>query len=268
MREATFDGHLGRKVAIDLCAGCNGIWFDGMESHQLTPGATLALFKQMGEAVAEANRPLGARKACPRCQAPLTREIDKQRSTTFEAFRCPAGHGRYMTFGAFLRAKNFVRDLTPVEVAELRRHVQSVKCTGCGAAVDVREHSACTFCRAPIAMIDPDQLQRTIAALQDREAMRPKPRGGQEPAPGRPDAAAAPRPGAAPDRAGLRRPGGAQPVDGLHRRRIVGPGRRRAVVDRVDPRESRRRVLTCRRSPSAAATWCASTRARRSGSAA
>jgi hypothetical protein len=80
-----------------------------------------------------------------------------------------------MTFGAFLRAKNFVRDLTVLEIAELRRHVQSVKCTGCGAAVDVREHSACTFCRAPIAMIDPDQLQRTIVALQEKEALRPKP---------------------------------------------------------------------------------------------
>jgi hypothetical protein len=77
-----------------------------------------------------------------------------------------------MTFGALLRAKNFVRDLTPAEVTELRRHVQSVKCTGCGAAVDVRQHSACTFCRAPIAMIDPDQLQRTVAELEAREARR------------------------------------------------------------------------------------------------
>ena len=172
MRESTFDGHHGRTVALDLCGGCNGIWFDGMESHQLTPGATLALFKEMGEAVAEANRPLGARKQCPRCQALLTGELDKQRTTTFEAFRCPAGHGRYLTFGAFLRAKNFIRDLTPSEVTELRRHVQSVKCTGCGAAVDVRTTSACAFCRAPIAMLDPDQLQRTIAELEAREARR------------------------------------------------------------------------------------------------
>jgi hypothetical protein len=56
-----------------------------------------------------------------------------------------------------------------------------VKCSGCGAAVDVREHSACTFCRAPIAMIDPDQLQRTIAALQEKEALRPKPVPGRSP---------------------------------------------------------------------------------------
>ena len=172
MRETAFDGHHGRTVALDLCGGCNGIWFDGMESHQLTPGATLALFKEMGEAVAEANRPLAARKQCPRCQALLIGELDKQRTTTFEAFRCPKGHGRYLTFGAFLRAKNFIRDLTPAEVAELRRHVQSVKCTGCGAAVDVRTTSACAFCRAPIAMIDPDQLQRTIAELEAREARR------------------------------------------------------------------------------------------------
>ena len=181
MQEATFDGHHGRRVALDLCAGCNGIWFDGMESHQLTPGATLALFRRMGEAVAEANRPLGARKACPRCTNPLKRELDKQRGTTFEAFRCPAGHGRYMTFGAFLRAKDFVRDLTTAEVEELRRHVRTVKCSGCGAAVDVRERSACEFCRAPIAMIDPEQLQRTIAALQDKETVRPKPVAGKGP---------------------------------------------------------------------------------------
>jgi Zn-finger nucleic acid-binding protein len=179
MREATFEGHHGRTVTLDLCAGCNGIWFDGMESHQLTPGATLALFKAMGAAVAEANRPLSPRKGCPRCRVVLVREVDKQRSTTFEAFRCPTGHGRYLTFSAFLRSKNFVRDLTPAEIDELRRHVQSVKCTGCGAAVDVRERSACSFCQAPIAIIDPDQLQRTIAALQDREALRPKPQPGK-----------------------------------------------------------------------------------------
>jgi hypothetical protein len=181
MREAAFDGHHGRRLVLDLCPGCNGIWFDWMESHQLTPGATLALFKEMGGAMAEANRPLGARKACPRCHVLLHRELDKQRSTTFEAFSCPSGHGRYLTFSAFLRAKNFVRDLTPAEVAELRRHVQSVKCTSCGAAVDVRERSACTFCHAPIAIIDPEQLQRTIAELQNREAERPKPVPGKTP---------------------------------------------------------------------------------------
>jgi Zn-finger nucleic acid-binding protein len=172
MTEHTFDGHYGRRVVIDLCAGCNGLWFDAMESHQLTPGATLSLFRQMGHAVSSANRPLAARKACPRCQRQLTRALDKQRSTTFEDFRCPDGHGRYMTFVSFLRLKNFVRDLTPGEVNELRRHVQMIKCGNCAAAVDITKESACSYCRAPIAMLDPDQLATTVAALEASEARR------------------------------------------------------------------------------------------------
>ena len=172
MTEHTLDGHYGRPVVIDVCAGCNGLWFDGMESHQLTPGATLTLFRQMGHAVASANRPLAARKPCPRCRRQLTRALDRQRSTTFEEFRCPDGHGRYLTFVSFLRLKNFVRDLTPAEVNELRRHIQQISCASCGAAVDITKESACPYCRAPIAMLDPDQLEKTVAELEASEARR------------------------------------------------------------------------------------------------
>jgi hypothetical protein len=172
MAERSFEGHYGRTVLIDLCEGCNGLWFDAMESHQLTPGATLRLFRQMGEAVAAANRPLAARKPCPRCRRQLTRTLDKQRSTTFEDFRCPDGHGRYMTFVSFLRARNFVRDLTPAEVNHLRRYVQTIKCANCAAAVDITKESACSYCRAPIAMLDPDQLATTVAELEASEARR------------------------------------------------------------------------------------------------
>jgi hypothetical protein len=172
MTEHSFEGHYGRTVLLDLCAGCNGLWFDAMESHQLTPGATLRLFRQMGQAVSQASRPIGARKPCPRCGRPLTRALDKQRSTTFEHFRCPDGHGRYMTFVSFLRAKNFVRDLTPAEVHELRRHIQQVTCASCGGAVDITKESACPYCRAPLAMIDPDQLKTTVAELEISEAKR------------------------------------------------------------------------------------------------
>lgn len=172
MTERTFDGHYGRDVAIDMCADCNGLWFDGLESHQLTPGATLKLFRQMADAVDGARRPVSARKPCPRCRRQLTRAVDKQRSTTFEDFRCPDSHGRYMTFVSFLRAKNFVRDLTPAEVNDLRRHVQIIKCTNCSATVDITSESACSYCRAPIAMLDADQLAVTVSALQSAEERR------------------------------------------------------------------------------------------------
>ena len=149
--------------------------------------------------------------------------------------------------------------MTPAEIAELRRHVQSVKCTGCGAAVDVREHSACTFCRAPIATIDPDQLQRTIAALQEKETLRPKPLPGKGPRQVDP---------ALPLRLATQRLRGERVFADLGRHNQsyarrgplrLGPGRDWPVVYRVDPRRSRRRLLTAAafhdgRSPSAAAT--------------
>jgi hypothetical protein len=171
MSEHRFDGHYGREVAIDVCAGCNGLWFDKMESHALTPGATLKLFRQMGAAVERGKRPLQARKPCPRCGRKLARVVDRQRSTSFETFRCPE-HGHYVTFGAFLRAKNFVRDLTVTEVNELLRHVQMIKCVNCAATVDIRKESACTYCGAPIAMLDPDQLAATIRQLEADETKR------------------------------------------------------------------------------------------------
>jgi hypothetical protein len=77
-----------------------------------------------------------------------------------------------MTFVSFLRSKNFVRDLTPAEVADLRRHVQQVSCASCGASIDIRTQSACGYCRAPLAMLDPDQVQTTIAALDAAETRR------------------------------------------------------------------------------------------------
>ena len=95
----------------------------------------------MADAVDGARRPLSARKPCPRCGRQLARALDRQRSTTFEDFRCPDRHGRYMTFVSFLRAKNFVRDLTPAEVNDLRRHVRIIKCTNCGATVDITKES-------------------------------------------------------------------------------------------------------------------------------
>src|SRR5688572_13218453 len=48
MTERTLEGHLGTKVMIDSCEGCQAFWFDGRESLQLSPGATLELFQTIG----------------------------------------------------------------------------------------------------------------------------------------------------------------------------------------------------------------------------
>jgi hypothetical protein len=43
---------VGRAVAIDICFPCQVFWFDARESISLTPGATLALFRLMGDRLA------------------------------------------------------------------------------------------------------------------------------------------------------------------------------------------------------------------------
>ena len=114
MTSHTVQGQLGRSVTIDLCEPCQSIWFDPRENLQLTPGATLALFRIIGEHVAKPHVAEGETAKCPHCQARLRRTQDMQRATRFEYFQAvPHEHGRLTTFFDFLKEKDFVRPLTP-----------------------------------------------------------------------------------------------------------------------------------------------------------
>jgi hypothetical protein len=166
------DGHYGRPVALDLCHACHALWLDGHESLQLTPGAVLALFRLMHEGRAPARHALGARLRCPRCRAPLEDAGDVQGVTRFHYARCPREHGRFQTFYQFLREKRFVRSLDPREVAELRQRVTQVSCSNCGAAVSLDQAAACGYCRTPVSLLDPRQLERAGAELGEAEARR------------------------------------------------------------------------------------------------
>ena len=137
MEEATFDAHLGRRAAIDICHVCHSFWFDTHESATLTPGATLKLFRIIGEKIARPERSNADLAKCPRCKSRLRRTHDIQRTTKFEYLSCPHAHGRLTTFFDFLREKDFIRPLTPQQIEDLGRNVGSVNCANCGAPVDV-----------------------------------------------------------------------------------------------------------------------------------
>ncbi|HET7339970.1 MAG TPA: zf-TFIIB domain-containing protein [Methylomirabilota bacterium] len=169
MAEETFDGHYGRRVVINLCKACRGLWFDGLESLQLTPGATLRLFERFA---GEPPVPPPAAGRCPRCGAALALAHDAQRDTPFSYLRCPAEHGHYITFFQFLREKNFVRRLSPAEIATLRDTLGEVHCSNCGAPVSLDRDAVCGYCHTPLAMLDPHQCAETVNALQAAEAHR------------------------------------------------------------------------------------------------
>ena len=172
MTAQALEGRYGQPIALDLCFGCSVVWFDGFESLRLAPGAILALFTTIHEHRAEQqHRPL-ARPACPRCRTTLAETVDRQRHVQFRYWRCAAEHGRLTTFVEFLREKDFVRPLAPSEVAELRTHVKTVRCDGCGAAVDLEKASTCGYCRSPVSTLDPRHVERIVAELRAAEEKR------------------------------------------------------------------------------------------------
>jgi hypothetical protein len=162
-------------VQVELCPDCRGIWFDAFESAQLSAGATLALFRIIGAAQARPERPLGGTLHCAACHAPLELTHDIQRTTRFTYYRCHADHGRFTPFVQFLREKEFVRSLTPAEVAHLRATVRQVRCSSCGATVDVANQAACPYCGAPFEILDADALERTVTRLESDAQARPRP---------------------------------------------------------------------------------------------
>ena len=164
---------LDREVEVDLCEPCQSLWFDGRENLQLTAGATLAIFRSIGEHVKKPQLHDAELVKCPRCNARLRRTQDLQRATRFEYFRCPNSHGRLITFFDFLKEKDFIRPLTPQQINELRRNVQIINCSNCGAPIDLVKTSACGHCKSPLSMLDMNQAERLVAQLQAADS-RPR----------------------------------------------------------------------------------------------
>jgi len=159
-------------LTVDLCAHCHALWFDAMESLQLSPAGTLILFRAIHEAGSAPVAQTLARLQCPRCETPLDLTQDVQRSTRFSYHRCRRGHGRYTPFVQFLREKNFIRPVSPAELARLKSLVRVIQCSSCGAPVDLEHDAACRYCRAPVAILDTEAVARTLRELDQAAAQR------------------------------------------------------------------------------------------------
>lgn len=169
MQEHSLPGTLARSVVVDLCEPCQSFWFDGRESLQLSPAATLSLFRIIGERAARPQLQDADAAKCPRCRGRLRRTRDMQRNTRFEYFKCPNDHGRLISFFEFLKEKDFIKPLTPQQIAELRRNLQAVNCSNCGAAIDLAERSACAHCGSQLSMLDMQQAERVVRQLRDAD---------------------------------------------------------------------------------------------------
>src|SRR5262245_54532819 len=166
MTNMQLQGHMNTAVEIDVCGACQAFWFDRYESLKLSPASTLKLMKFIGESPSS-SKTLSELLRCPRCASAMILTNDLQRNTRFHYWRCGSDHGRFIRFLEFLRGKNFIRQLSPREVAELRENIQIVGCSNCGAPIDLATNSACAHCGAPISMLDMKQPKRMLAELQN-----------------------------------------------------------------------------------------------------
>lgn len=175
MGKRALPNHDGAQVCLDLCYPCHAIWFDRAESMQLAPRAVIELFRDIHARHGAPRRALPERLRCPRCQARLELTHDLARTGRFSYWRCPGDHGRLTPFFQFLREKHFVRSLTPAELRSLRADVKQVRCSGCGAPIDVQRDTACRFCKAPLAVLDADAVEKALRAWSQAEHRRPVP---------------------------------------------------------------------------------------------
>jgi len=169
---------LNGDVTLDLCFACQAIWFDEYESLQLAPAGVIDLFKLIHEHRDDQRLPLASPLRCPRCNERLIQSQDRVKSGLFNYLRCGQQDGRFITFAQFMIEKGFVRQLTGAELDELKLRIGVVRCTGCGAPVDIRKDSACTHCRAPIAILDTQAVEAALAGYQQaamKQAAPPEP---------------------------------------------------------------------------------------------
>lgn len=172
MTSLRLTGKLHGPVGLDLCFACQGIWFDSFESYQIAPGGIVDLFKLIHEHRDDHRLPLATTLRCPRCQDPLVAGLDVAKSGRFNYHRCLQDHGRFTVFAQFMIEKGFVRQLNPQEIKTLSARIQTVRCTGCGAPVDITTDAACSHCKAPIAILDPDAVEDALTNFHQAEAKR------------------------------------------------------------------------------------------------
>lgn len=166
MQRATFEKRVNGSIDLDLCFACQGIWFDDYESTQLAPAGVIALFRMIHEHRDEPRQPLAAIMRCPHCKENLIQSQDRVKSGLFNYLRCVQQHGRFTVFSQFMIEKGFVRQLSGLEIDQLKVRLGVVNCTGCGAPVDIRKQSACAHCRAPIAILDAAAVEKALAGYQ------------------------------------------------------------------------------------------------------
>lgn len=172
MAATVFRTHIDTALEVDICWACHLIWFDNLESVSMSPQSVIDLFKRIHSHRNEPRRLVSLTGECPVCRDKLVQSFDVTRAGRFQYHRCPNGHGRLITFVQFLREKQFIRTLNQAERRSLSARVKQIRCSSCGAGVDIEHDAACRHCGAPVAVLDEQAVAKALEALEARTVRR------------------------------------------------------------------------------------------------
>jgi hypothetical protein len=168
MQTSVFARHLNGQVEIDICWPCHLIWFDHLESAALSADSVIDLFRRIHAHRSDQRNLVSLGGPCPTCIQPLQQAWDFSRGGRFQYYRCPSSHGRAISFTQFLREKNFVRSLTPSEIKSLCATIKQVRCSSCGAGINIEKDQACTHCGSPVSVLDRQAVDKALAEYDQR----------------------------------------------------------------------------------------------------
>lgn len=165
--------HSGRPVEVDHCAPCRLIWFDTLESVQLSGLGWVELLREFTrDEACEPSAPPPAETPCTVCRAPLKTVHNRSRWGRFPMRECPNGHGHLQSDAGLLAERGLVRPLLPPERAAVQAQARRLNCLSCGAPAEFDDavgrtpgSDDCRFCSSPLLVFD---LPRLAHALLNR----------------------------------------------------------------------------------------------------
>ena len=168
MQRLALAGHYGSSVNLDLCRGCDLVWFDGTEAAQLSSAALLELIGAMASARALPHEVLRPDARCPRCDGALALVHNQSRWGHSSQLQCTRRHGAYQSFAQFLQEKGLLRPMSLVDRAKLLRDRGAIECVNCGGAIG-KDDALCPWCRSVPSLLDVARLAHALDPLDTIE---------------------------------------------------------------------------------------------------
>ncbi len=164
-------GHQGAQVDLDHCRPCGLVWFDAMESVHLSGLGWVQLLRELQMGLPSAH-PDGhaARLSCPLCRVPLKAVHNRTRFGRFPTLECPSCCGHLHRQAGMLAERGLVRPLLPPERSALQQERRQLLCLSCGAPSD-GQGDACSYCTAPLVMVDLPRLHHALRVRQRDEPL-------------------------------------------------------------------------------------------------